>query len=132
MARKPADSKNSSVIDRTARATQSIAETITGRRKGSEGISIHVHVGDLFLIGFDEAIDAEEWGAREVNNDGSGRGAAGRQQLEPERKTKRRLSFRKGNVEIRAEEDAEPTGKARNNKRRTPVRAKKKASRKRR
>ena len=132
MARKPANAKTASLIDNTARATQSIARAITGRRKGSEGISIHVHVGDLFLIGFDEAVDAEEWGAREVNHDGTGVSAraAARQDADPERKTKRRLSFRKGDVQVIADEEAEPASPAR--KRRRSVKAGKKAVRRRR
>lgn len=140
MARKPTKSKNSSLIDSTAKATQSIAQAITGRRKGSEGISIHVHVGDLFLIGFDEAIDAEEWGAREVNNDGSAGSARSlaQQDAEPERKTKRRISFRKGDVQVTADEEAEPAGASRGRKpgkaagtRKRSVAPKKTASRKR-
>lgn len=125
MAKKSASTRSSSVIDHAARATQSIAQTVTGRGKGAGGISIHVHVGDLFLIGFDEAIDAEEWGAREVSMDGSGQGRAVRRQLEtmePERKTKRHLSFRKGNVQITADEEAEPADKTAPSKRRKTAR----------
>jgi hypothetical protein len=112
MAKKPTMSRNASLIDSTAKATQAITNAVTGRRKGSEGISIHVHVGDLILIGFDEAIDAEEWGAREINNEGAAGSArsSAQQDAEPERKTKRRISFRKGDVQVTADEEAEPAG----------------------
>ena len=60
MPKKPARSRNANAVGNAAIAAQSIAQAVTGRRKNSESISIHVHVGDLFLIGFDEAIDAEE------------------------------------------------------------------------
>lgn len=116
MSKKPVRSRNANAVDNAAVAAQSIAQAVTGRRKSSEGISIHVHVGDLFLIGFDEAIDAEEWGAREVNHDGAG-GRSARQAAEPERKTKRRLSVRKGDVHVTADEDAEPAGPSRARKR---------------
>lgn len=122
MPKKPARSRNANAVGNAATAAQSIAQAVTGRRKNSEGISIHVHVGDLFLIGFDEAIDAEEWGAREVNHDGTG-GAAARQAAEPERKTKRRLSVRKGDVHVTADEDAEPAGLPRARKRAAKARA---------
>ncbi len=122
MSKKPARSHNPNAVSNAAMAAQSIAQAVTGRRKGSEGISIHVHVGDLFLIGFDEAIDAEEWGAREVNHDGAG-GVSARQEAEPERKTKRRLSVRKGDVHLTADEDAEPAGLTRARKRAVKPRA---------
>ena len=122
MSKKPARSHNPNSVSNAAMAAQSIAQAVTGRRKGSEGISIHVHVGDLFLIGFDEAIDAEEWGVREVNHDGAG-GVSARQEAEPERKTKRRLSVRKGDVHLTADEDAEPAGLTRARKRAVKARA---------
>ncbi len=130
MAKKPTTSRNGSLINSTAKATQSIAQAITGRRKGSEGISIHVHVGDLILIGFDEAVDAEEWGAREINNDGSAGSArsSAQQEAEPERKTKRRISFRKGDVQVIADEEAEPAGAPRPRKPARAVSARKKSA----
>lgn len=109
MAKKPTRARNSDALGGAASVAQTIAKTVASRRKNSEGISIHVHVGDLFLIGFDEAIDAEEWGARETNHEGTG-DAAAKRAAEPERRTKRRLSVRKGGVHVTADEDAEPAG----------------------
>lgn len=57
--------------------------------------------------------------------DGSGQGRAVRRQfetMEPERKTKRHLSFRKGNVQITADEEAEPADKTAPSKRRKTAR----------
>lgn len=113
MTKKTNPTTRKNLVGQAASAAQSIAQMVQGKRKSADGLSIHVHVGDLFLIGFDEAIDAEEWGAREINNDGSGiaRAARAKRDAEPERKTKRRLSLRKGSVFLTADEEAEPAGR---------------------
>lgn len=133
MAKKAISTTRNDLVGQAAVAAKSIANMVQGKRRNSEGLTIHVHVGDLFLIGFDEAIDAEEWGAREVNNDGSGlaKAARAKRDAEPERKTKRRLSLRKGNVLLTADEEAEPAGRAAKTRRKvsTKVSAKKRSRR---
>lgn len=133
MAKKAMSTTRNDLVGQAAVAAQSIADMVQGKRRNSEGLTIHVHVGDLFLIGFDEAIDAEEWGAREVSNDGGSlaKAARAKRDAEPERKTKRRLSLRKGNVLLTADEEAEPAGRAANSRRKATakVRAKKRSRR---
>jgi len=106
-----------------AEAAQSIARALSTGRRSKDGLTVHIHVGDLFLMGFDEAIDAEEWGAREIGDSGGGKGSedAAIAKAEASMKTRKRLNFRKGEVRISAMEDSEP-GKAK--------RARKTASRK--
>lgn len=80
-------------------------------------INIHIHVGDVILIGFDEAVDAEEWGMRENNTEIiGGKSAKGRpaQAVDAEaesnqnKKISRSIQFRKGALELSALENSEP------------------------
>ena len=107
-------------IEGATKAAQAIAQTLAKSRRKNEGISVQVHIGDLYLIGFDEAIDAEEWGARELASSDSSGGRKSRmtaeEQAEAQRKTKRRLNFKKGSVEISAAEDSEPMQRRRASK----------------
>lgn len=125
MAKKAISTTRNDLVGQAAVAAKSIADMMQGKRRNSDGLTIHVHVGDLFLIGFDEAIDAEEWGAREVNNDSGSlaKAARAKRDAEPERKTKRRLSLRKGNVLLTADEEAEPAGRATKARRKAPAKA---------
>ncbi|MFM9195709.1 MAG: hypothetical protein ACKOWG_08210, partial [Planctomycetia bacterium] len=71
-------------IDHQKRTAKAIASAIAKARKasgkrGGDDADIHVHVGDVVMMGFDEAVDAEEWGARETNNElGGAKGRRGR------------------------------------------------------
>jgi len=97
-----------------------IAGSVKGLSKsGHAGVNVHVHLGDVVLMGFDEAIDAEEWGMRETNHEvvgGKGRGpgksrGAGldaEARLEASRRTKRRIRLQKGPLSLEATEDASP------------------------
>jgi len=99
-----------------------IAGSVKGLSKGGQaGVSVHVHLGDVVLMGFDEAIDAEEWGMRETNHEvvgsqgrgkgkGGGRGAGldAEARLEASRRTKRRIRLQKGPLSLEATEDASP------------------------
>lgn len=116
-------------VEGATKAAQAIAQSLAKSRRKNEGISVQVHIGDLYLIGFDEAIDAEEWGARELASPDSPGGGRGRmtaeERAEAQRKTKRRLNFKKGAVEITAVEDSEPVQRRRS----TKAKAKAKAAR---
>jgi hypothetical protein len=72
------------------------------------------------MMGFDEAVDAEEWGMRETNNEaggraaGRGRGKAARDtdaQDEKNRKVHRTISLRKGPLSLKAVDRSEPAKK---------------------
>jgi hypothetical protein len=55
-----------------AAITASITQELKTAYAGKAPPSINVHVGDITLVGFDEAIDAEEWGMRETNIENTG------------------------------------------------------------
>jgi hypothetical protein len=105
---------------RTAKAIASAivkARKASGKR-GADDADIHVHVGDVVMMGFDEAVDAEEWGARETNNEISGgkgrRGRSAREadpQDEKNRKVHRTITLRKGAMKLQAVEKSQPSRK---------------------
>lgn len=122
MAKKAASSKNL----QSARTAAAIAKAISKVRKaagkkggkGTDDMDVHVHVGDVVMMGFDEAVDAEEWGARETNNEvagGKGRGGRGRRESDPQdeknRKVNRSIKFRKGSLRLEAVERSQPVRK---------------------
>ena len=98
----------------------SITEAInrSGSLNHSDGkVNVHIHVGDIILIGFDEAIDAEEWGMRENNTEIIGAPTSNGKRRQKanvaseqtdNKKTSRSVSFKKGALELNATENAEP------------------------
>ena len=121
MKRIPASSsKSASLADSAVNTAAKIAETFSKSAKldSADGkINIHIHVGDIILIGFDEAIDAEEWGMRENNTEIIGEGgvaskakASSTANADPgdNKKTARSVSFQKGDLKLNATEHAEP------------------------
>ncbi len=89
-------------------------------------INIHIHVGDVILIGFDEAIDAEEWGMRENNTEIiGGKPAKGRTaqvvdadaEANQNKKISRSIQFRKGALALSALENSEPASPSSSKKR---------------
>ena len=95
---------------------------LTGKSNAGGGITVNIHVGDIYLIGFDEAIDAEEWGMRETNTEITGSGA-GRKKVagavdsnelaESQKATTRKIDFSKGAVKLVATENSTPIEKKR-------------------
>ena len=117
----PASSnQRASLTDSAVNAAAKIAETFSksARLDTADGkINIHIHVGDIILIGFDEAIDAEEWGMRENNTEIIGETgiaskgkASSTANAEPADniKTARSVSFQKGDLKLNATGHAEP------------------------
>lgn len=109
-------------IEAAGRAAAAITASFTSELKGAYAgktpPTINVHVGDVTLIGFDEAIDAEEWGMRETNIDNTGQPAAGKAgsganavdngNRDPNHRTSRRVNLQKGGMMIVLSEDATP------------------------
>lgn len=101
----------------------SITEALTrsGHFNHPDGkVNVHIHVGDIILIGFDEAIDAEEWGMRENNTEiigGKAPGAGARRNNKAEadpnknKKISRTVNFKKGELQLNATEHSEPAKK---------------------
>lgn len=115
------DGKTDLAIKATAAITEAISRsTKAGFGKNADGkITVHVHIGDVIMMGFDEAIDAEEWGMRENNTEIIGGSARGKKataadpeaQSDNNKKTLRKINFRKGNLELNATENSEPVFK---------------------
>lgn len=113
--------------DVAARAAAAVTQAISKAAKGSRGLgregkmNVHVHLGDVVMMGFDEAVDAEEWGMRETNNEvvGGGKGGKGRADSgldadardEKNRKVSRQIRFRKGALQLDATERSAPASK---------------------
>lgn len=136
-------SKTDDRADLASKAASAITEAISRSSKGKLGkgadgkITVHVHIGDVIMMGFDEAVDAEEWGMRENNTEIiGGKTAKGRKsqgldadaQAEKNRKITRRVNFRKGSLQLEATENSEPARKSPARKR--PATKKKPATRK--
>lgn len=128
-----------------ARAAKAVTDAIAKSKKGGrkDDMDVHVHVGDVVMMGFDEAVDAEEWGMRETNNEGAakgrgrGRGKAARDtdgQDEKGRKVRRTITLRKGALALEAVERSEPAKKKAAKKKsaakKAPLVAKKKTAKK--
>ena len=136
--RKPKSSRSHST--RTAAlVTKAIAKARKAAGKAGEDMDVHVHVGDVVMMGFDEAVDAEEWGMRETNNEiagGRGRGRRAARESDPQdeknRKVNRSIRFRKGALRLEAVERSQPARKKKAVKKAAPKKPAKKAARRRR
>jgi hypothetical protein len=126
-----------------AKAAKAVTDAIARSKKGSgkrgkDDMDIHVHVGDVVMMGFDEAVDAEEWGMRETNNEvagkAGGRGKASNRdtdaQDEKGRKVRRSITLRKGPLKLQAVERSEPAKKKKAAKKASPKAGRKPAPKK--
>ena len=119
--------QDSKRIETSANAAEKIVTSITREMRKTYGDkqvpTINVQVGDIILVGFDEAIDAEEWGMRETNVEAGpsvGKGMTPEQanmlnqQQDPNlnRTTSRRVNLRKGGVVLYLSEDSAPVKSA--------------------
>ena len=115
--------QDSKRIETSANAAEKIVTSLTREMRNTYGAkqvpTINVQVGDIVLVGFDEAIDAEEWGMRETNVDAGASAGKGltpeqakiiNQQQNPNdnRTTSRRVDIRKGGVVLYLSEDSAP------------------------
>ena len=117
----PADQKTALAARAAKAVTDALARSKkgTGKRGKDDDTDIHIHVGDVVMMGFDEAVDAEEWGMRETNNElagkAGGRGKAAKRdtdgQDEKGRKVRRSITLSKGKLKLQATERSEPAKK---------------------
>lgn len=103
-----------------ANAAAQTAQAITAKLGEAYGtnqpINVHVQVGDIVVLGFDEGIDAEEWGMTEISNEGAAAGAATKSSAikadqasatAGKRKVARSIDLRKGSIYLIAAEESE-------------------------
>lgn len=103
-----------------AEATQAITQKLAGTYGTNQAINVHVQVGDIVVLGFDEGIDAEEWGMTEYSSDApqgspaAAQAAAIKADQAPatasaagKRKIARSIDLRKGSIYLVAAEESE-------------------------
>jgi hypothetical protein len=98
-----------SKTEKTAANSEAILRKLSGLPAFADAKVINIHIGDNLTFGFDEGIDAEEWGMTENNNDA---GAAGAKTTKPGAKPTpekpqgfRKIDFRKGDLILVASEE---------------------------
>ncbi len=138
-----ANNRSDQKTNLATKAATAVANAISQANKGKLGknsdgkITVHVHIGDVIMMGFDEAVDAEEWGVTEKNTEiisgTRSKGSVSRSLdadglAEKNRKVSRSIRFKKGALELDATERSQPARKTGNKK--TVSRVPKQASRK--
>jgi hypothetical protein len=95
--------------EKAAAAADAILKKLPSIPGMADAKVINIHIGDNLTFGFDEGIDAEEWGMTENNNDPA---AAGANPAKPGAKPNpekpqgfRKIDFRKGDLVLIASEE---------------------------
>jgi hypothetical protein len=95
--------------EKTAANAEAILKKLSGLPAFADAKVINIHIGDNLTFGFDEGIDAEEWGMTENNLDPA---AAGANSANPGFKPNpekpqgfRKIDFRKGDLVLIASEE---------------------------
>jgi hypothetical protein len=103
-----------SKVEKAAANSEAILKKLSGLPVFADAKVINIHIGDNLTFGFDEGIDAEEWGMTENNNDA---GAAGAKPDKPGAKPTpekpqgfRKIDFRKGDLVLVASEEPAKEG----------------------
>ena len=98
-----------SKTEKTAANSEAILRKLSGLPAFADAKVINIHIGDNLTFGFDEGIDAEEWGMTENNMDPA---AAGANPAKPGAKPTpekpqgfRKIDFRKGDLILVASEE---------------------------
>jgi len=102
--------------DAAARTAQAVTQKLGETYGTNQPIHVHVQVGDIVVLGFDEGVDAEEWGMTEISNEGGAaatgaKSAAVQADQAPstagKRKIARSIDLRKGSIYLIASEESE-------------------------
>lgn len=102
--------------DAAARTAQAVTQRLAETYGTNQPINVHVQVGDIVVLGFDEGIDAEEWGMTEISNEGAAAGSGGKtaaiqadqaSATAGKRKVARSIDLRKGSIYLIASEETE-------------------------
>ena len=99
-----------SKAEKAAAAADAILKKLPSIPGLADAKVINIHIGDNITFGFDEGVDAEEWGMTENNNAPGATGAkptpAGTQAAPSDRPNAyRKIDFRKGDLVLVATED---------------------------
>lgn len=107
---KEKDSRTSSAVTKATNAAEAALKKLPSILGVADAKVINIHIGDNYTFGFDEGVDAEEWGM--IDNQNESGQAAGTPTAQPaaaatpnERPSAyRKLDFRKGDVVLIATE----------------------------
>jgi hypothetical protein len=101
-----------------ARTAQAVTQKLGETYGTNTPINVHIQVGDIVVLGFDEGVDAEEWGMTEISYEGGAAGAKSpavqADQVPPtagKRKIARSIDLRKGSIYLIAAEESEEVDK---------------------
>ena len=106
---KEKDSRTSTAVTKATNAAEAVLKKLPSIPGSADAKVINIHIGDNYTFGFDEGVDAEEWGMIDNQNE-SGQAAAATGQpaaaATPNEKPPayRKLDFRKGDVVLIATE----------------------------
>lgn len=113
----PGDKERLKVAANAAAQTAQAITAKLGETYGTnQAINVHVQVGDIVVLGFDEGIDAEEWGMTEISNEGAAAGSGTKgaaikadqaSATAGKRKVARSIDVRKGSIYLIASEESE-------------------------
>lgn len=114
----PGDTERVKVAAEAAAKTAQVITQKIGEAYGTnQPINVHVQVGDIVVLGFDEGIDAEEWGMTEISNEGAAAGGSSAKSAAVQadqapatagkRKIARSIDVRKGSIYLIASEESE-------------------------
>ncbi len=103
------DSRAATAVTKATNAAEAVLKKLPSIPGAADAKVINIHIGDNYTFGFDEGIDAEEWGMVDNQTEG-GQAAATTAQpaatATPEERPSayRKLDFRKGDVVLIATE----------------------------
>jgi hypothetical protein len=103
------DSRTSTAVTKATNAAEAVLKKLPSIPGAADAKVINIHIGDNYTFGFDEGVDAEEWGMIDNQNEsGQAAGAAGQPAAAATPNEKppayRKLDFRKGDVVLIATE----------------------------
>ena len=108
-AQAPKENQAASTVTKATNAAEAVLKKLPSIPGAADAKVINIHIGDNYTFGFDEGVDAEEWGMTDNQNE-SGQAAAATGQpaaaTTPNEKPPayRKLDFRKGDVVLIATE----------------------------
>ena len=106
---KEKDSRTSSGVTKATNAAEAVLKKLPSIPGAADAKVINIHIGDNYTFGFDEGVDAEEWGMIDNQTEGGQAGATTKQPAATATPNERppayrKLDFRKGDVVLIATE----------------------------
>ena len=106
---KEKDSRTSTAVTKATNAAEAVLKKLPSIPGSADAKVINIHIGDNYTFGFDEGVDAEEWGMIDNQTEGGQAAATAGQPAAaatPNEKPPayRKLDFRKGDVVLIATE----------------------------